>query len=129
MFHAACFRRCILYVGPIYFEVIYANGQARKGWDNPVYQFVKQLEDVSNRCGVPFRMLSNQAKMASSIRDLDREVESIYRRREAHFILVIIADDTWYAQVKYAADKRGIITQCVRLQKIDKLPGINIHIV
>ena len=119
------FSYSILYLGPVFFEVIYANSQPRQGWENPVYQFVKQLEDVSNRCSVPFRMLSNQAKMANSIRDLDREVKSIYRRREAHFSLVIFADDTWYAQVKYAADKRGIITQCVRLQKIDKLPGIN----
>lgn len=73
-------------------------------------------------------MLSNQAKQVGTARDLDREVENICRHKEAHFILVIIADDTWYSQVKYHADKRGIITQCIRLQKLEKLPGMNIFV-
>ena len=123
-FLVATFSHCILYSGPVLFEVIYAYSQARHGWNNPVYQFVKQLEDLSNRCGVPFRMLSSQAKFAGALRDLDQEIESISRRREANFILVILGDDTWYSKVKLAADKRSIITQCVRLQKIEKLPGI-----
>ena len=84
----------------------------------PVGEFKKLLESDAAQCGLKLTALG--AHLACSSR-LESITENLTRMLSARFVVVILLEDC-YGSVKLVADRLGLITQCVKMKKLERLP-------
>ena len=100
---------------------VYRSGSSKPyGIDHMMDQFVQQLETESRNVGIPLQNCSRPHYVDSSPESLN-EICSDLKKKGARIMVVLLHFDA-YADVKYAADKLCLPSQCVRWKNVQTPP-------
>ncbi len=100
---------------PIRFAVVVINSRDSGRGSKEIDRVVDFLKSEAADKGVS---LEKVGLVTCSERDAESHFSSFKSRYSVGFILVILADEKSYSAVKFSADKMGLITQCLTLEKV-----------
>ena len=94
------------------------------GWKRTVDDILSGLNREGTLSGVRITPVGHPVKCSCRLSDMQQEMSDMISRDGARFIVVLLCGSDIYAPVKLAADRLGVVTQCVRFDKIrNKIPG------
>lgn len=84
----------------------------------PVAEFQKALDKDAALAGLKLVIMGTYLSCSGSLDSIATKVKLM---ANARFLVVVLLDDC-YREVKFAADKLGVTTQCCKFRKLERLP-------